>query len=169
MHTNNGFTLLLSILIISMILSVALGITSIVIKENQLSALVKESEAAFHAADKGIDCALFYHISYDRTSPALRYSPFSTSSAFELPPNMNLVTCNGVRLDSLWSVTEAINSGTTEFELNFGPGISDPCVKVTVANTNGGVNTAITAEGYNTCDPQSSRRTLRVIAVDTNL
>lgn len=163
-----GFTLLLSMLVVSMVLSVALGITEIVIKENQLATLVRESEAAFHAADKGIDCALFYHISYDRNVPALLYAPFSTSSAFQVPPNMNTVTCNGVEIDNLWTVSNPApltSSGLTEFRLNFADG---SCADVSVLNTNGGANSEIISEGYNTCDTNSPRRTLRVIKVDTN-
>ncbi len=182
-----GFTLLLSMLVVSMVLSVALGITEIVIKENQLATLVRESEAAFHAADKGIDCALFYHISYDRTPlpngtyTTILYSPFATSSATEFPnmsvsagDEMSLVTCEdqGVnrRLDSIWSfpVARTASAATTRFRLNFGTPPNAPCVDVTVANSNNGVDSLITAEGYNTCDTNSPRRTLRVIEVTTN-
>jgi len=169
-HSQKGFALLLSILVISMILSVALGITSIVIKENQLSALVQESEAAFHAADKGIDCALFYHISYDRNTPALLWSPFPTSTVgagYSYPSNMNSVTCDGEQLNTGWSVTNpAAGTWRTSFRLDF---IDGSCVDVRVENSNGGVNAVVTAEGYNTCDTTSPRRTLRVIEVRTTL
>jgi hypothetical protein len=174
-HTR-GFTLLLSILVISMILSVSLGITSIVIKENQLSALVRESEAAFHAADKGIDCALFYHISYDRNVPPLLWSPFPTStigSSFNYPLNYLTATCDGDQIQPLFDTTPpevpAAPNGTsayTKFRMTFADG---SCVDVRVYNYNSGVDSTITSEGYNTCDINSPRRTLRVIEVTTNL
>jgi hypothetical protein len=169
MRTSRGFTMLLSILVISMILSVALGITDIVIKEHRLSSLVRESEAAFHAADKGIDCALFYHISYDRNTPALPYAPFATSSAFVPPPNMNTVRCNGTQLNSVWTVTypaPSNSSGLTRFNLLFP---DQSCVDVRVLNTSGGASSTIVSEGYNVCDVTSPKRTLRVIEVETNL
>lgn len=186
-HSSRGFALLLSVLVISMILSVALGITNIVIKENQLSALVRESEAAFHAADKGIDCALFYHISYDRTPlpngtfTTIAYSPFPTSSIMQYPNmaasagnEMSLVTCenNGVntRLDSLWGVpTRTLTTGLTKFQLNF---LDGSCVAVEVFNYKNALGedaSTITAEGYNTCNTASPIRTLRVIEVKTSI
>jgi hypothetical protein len=166
-----GFTLLLSILVISMILSASLGMAQIALKENQLSSLVRESESAFHAADKGIDCALYYHISYDRYSPGPPHSPFSTSSVFELPSNMNTVTCNGTRLDSVWTQTNpapAATTGLTTFWLNFADG---SCVYVEVLNYNSNttIDSTIKAEGYNTCVVNAPNRTLRVIEVTTNL
>ncbi len=184
MQHSRGFTLLLSILVVSMILSVALGITSIVIKENQLATLVRESEAAFHAADKGIDCALFYHISFDRqplpngTYTTIAYSPFPTSSATQFPNmsaspgnEMSLVTCDGDRLDSIWSQTDmTAQTARTTFTLNFGPSDQYPCAEVEVynyINAGGAPASTITSEGYNICDVNSPRRTLRVIEVET--
>jgi hypothetical protein len=158
-----------------MVLSTVLGITNIVLKENQLSVLVKESEAAFHAADKGIECALFYHLAYDRNSPALLWSPFPTStigSGYTYPPNVNTATCNGLilREQTGWNVvSQTNNSATTEFHLDFGTPPNAACVDVQVANVGSGIDSTITAEGYNTCNQNSSRRTLRVIEVNTNL
>lgn len=179
-HHSRGFALLLSVLVISMILSVALGITDIVLKENQLSALVRESEAAFHAADKGIDCALFYHISYDRNSPQLLWSPFPTSTntggspsqKYYPPPDADTASCDGDQLDMLpsWVVTNTnATEAKTSFHLDFGTPPNAPCVDVSVYNKNGGATTTITAEGYNTCNTASPIRTLRVIEVTTSI
>ena len=44
---NGGFTLLLSLLVISVILSVGLGVSNIMIKELKLSGLGRESQVAF--------------------------------------------------------------------------------------------------------------------------
>jgi Tfp pilus assembly protein PilX len=176
--SQKGFTLLLSVLVISMVLSIALGITDIILKENRLSTLVKESEAAFHAADKGIDCALFYHIAYGQNTVAgvpapLNYSPFTTSTDFQLPSNMNSVTCDGTVLNTLpsWSRSNpapSTSSGLTTFRLDFADG---SCADVRILNYNSGTSndSTITSEGYNTCDVTSPKRTLRVIEVTTNL
>ncbi len=182
---SRGFTLLLSILVISMVLSVALGITEIVLRENKLSVLVRDSEMAFHAADKGIDCALFYHISYDRTPlpngtyTQMTYSPFATSSQTEYPNmasspgnEMSLVTCeNGggnARLDSLWGIpVRTPTTARTNFRLNFSDG---SCADVEVYNyvdAGGYERATITSEGYNVCSTTAPNRTLRVIQVET--
>jgi hypothetical protein len=175
---HKGFTLLLSILVISMVLSVALGITSITLKELQLATIMRESESAFHAADKGIDCALFYHISYDRNIPALLWSPFPTStvqpSTYDYPQNYLTATCNGIQLVNFantgWTVSPTnASAATTTFRLLFGGSEDAPCAYVTIGNSNNGVDSRIVSEGYNTCEVTSPRRTLRVIEVSTNL
>ena len=56
---NKGFTLLLSLLVISVILSVGLGVSNIMIKELKLSGLGRESQVAFYAADAGVECFFF--------------------------------------------------------------------------------------------------------------
>jgi len=169
----NGFTLLLAMLILSILLSAALGVSDIIIKGNKFSLIAQESQKAFFAADKGIDCALFYHIAYDRVpgvSPAWTHGPFPRNDAPNSNDdiNMSLVTCDGDRLDSLpsWSITTTLDSGTTRFRLDFADGA---CAEVTVLNENNGVDTTITSNGYNTCDPTDPSRTLRVIEVTTNL
>ena len=70
---NKGFTLLLSLLVVSVILSVGLGVSNIMIKELKLSGLGRESQVAFYAADTGVECFFFWEIKH----PAL------TKSAFE--------------------------------------------------------------------------------------
>jgi hypothetical protein len=167
-----GFTLLLAMLILSILLSAALGVSDIILKGNKFSLIAQESQKAFFAADKGIDCALFYHLAYDRVpgaSPAWTHGPFPRNDTpnYNDDINMNLVTCDGDHLDSLpWSITTTPTSGTTRFTLNFMDG---SCAEVTVLNENNGVDSTITSNGYNTCDSSDPSRTLRVIEVTTNL
>ena len=47
---------MLSILVVSVILSVSLGIFDIMTKELKLSGLGRESQIAFYAADAGVEC-----------------------------------------------------------------------------------------------------------------
>lgn len=66
--TNNqkGFVALFTVLIVSVILAMAIGIASISLKEIVLSSSATEGSKAFYAADSGIECALYY----DRVNPA---------------------------------------------------------------------------------------------------
>lgn len=57
-----GFSLLFTVLIISIILSLSLGIGSIVLNQIKLSGTGRESQIAFYAADAGIECALYWEI-----------------------------------------------------------------------------------------------------------
>src|SRR3989344_7616279 len=60
----NGFTLLLSLLVVSVILSVSLGIFNIMTKELKLSGIGRESQIAFYAADAGIECFFYWEIKH---------------------------------------------------------------------------------------------------------
>ncbi|MDP3794959.1 MAG: hypothetical protein Q8R13_03460 [bacterium] len=64
---NKGTTLLLSVLVLSIILTIALGVTTIFIGELRLSGGVSQSVTAFYAADTGIECFLYQ----ERVNPAL--------------------------------------------------------------------------------------------------
>ena len=55
-----GFTLLYAVLVSSIVLSASLSIINIALKQHKLSALSRESQVAFYAANTGIDCALYW-------------------------------------------------------------------------------------------------------------
>lgn len=63
METKNnqqGFALLLSIVIASILLSVGLTMLSITVKQLTLSSVARESEIAFHAASAGMECVRYH-------------------------------------------------------------------------------------------------------------
>lgn len=59
---NKGFIILFSIIIISIILSIALGIGSIAFQEINFNISSKDSHQAFFNADLGVECALYYDV-----------------------------------------------------------------------------------------------------------
>jgi Tfp pilus assembly protein PilX len=66
-----GFTLMLAALVSSIVLALGTSIYEIAQKEVQLSALGRDSQFAFYAADTAAECALYWDF---------RYSYFATSS-----------------------------------------------------------------------------------------
>ena len=54
--TNRGFTLLLTIIVIGVVLAVTLASLNLAIKQVQLSADTRDSEVAFQAANAGLEC-----------------------------------------------------------------------------------------------------------------
>src|SRR3989338_8665500 len=58
-NRNRGFVLLFTVLIASVILLIAMGITSISYRETILSTEANDGTVAFFAADTGIECALY--------------------------------------------------------------------------------------------------------------
>jgi hypothetical protein len=141
----NGFAILYSVLIASILLAIGLAILNITIKELLFSSLGRESQFAFYAADTGAECALYWDIKNDA---------FSISS----PPYDN-INC----IDKIISVTGSPNEKT--FKINFAP--KQPyCATVTVKKIESPAETIIEARGYNNCDSANSRRVERAIKIE---
>jgi hypothetical protein len=97
-HCGQGFVLLYTMAISSVILAVALGIANIALKEAQFSTSARATNEAFFAADTGAECALFY----DKLDP--------TQNAFsgtDMP--INCGGTNGISVNSsggnIWTFT----------------------------------------------------------------
>jgi len=58
-----GFALLVSVLVSSLVLAIGLSIITITLKQLQFSNIGRESEIAFYAADAGMECALYWDYS----------------------------------------------------------------------------------------------------------
>lgn len=61
-HNQKGFAMLFTVLVMSLILSIAVGISNTTFKQTILSSLAKDSQAAFYQADSAMECALYYDI-----------------------------------------------------------------------------------------------------------
>lgn len=179
----DGFILVLTMIIVSISLAISFSTYSVSIKEVALGSYMRESERAFFVADRALECALFW----DRTplvAGGMPYTPFPTStlwtnSSFTGANTMAKVTCNtgviNMQLDSVtaigcgpaWSTNTPAptpTTGTTIFHLNYSDGT---CADVTVTKV--GINTNITVNGYNTTNAASTRRTQRTIFASYNL
>lgn len=58
--SQKGFTLLLTIIVISVVLAVTMSSLNVGIKQVRLSADTRDSEVAFHAANAGLECLRFW-------------------------------------------------------------------------------------------------------------
>ncbi len=57
---NKGFTLFVSLVVSSLLLSVSISLSNIILKQLIFSNTGSESQLAFYAADSGAECALFW-------------------------------------------------------------------------------------------------------------
>lgn len=127
---NRGFTLLLSVLIAAIVLALATSIFQIARKEITLSALGRDSQFAFYAADTGAECALYWDI---------RYGYFATSTSSITPECDTDQTLNATGHSSVYPYTVSF-----EFEPN---GI---CARVYVTKSVTAPHTVIHADGFST-------------------
>ena len=165
-----GYMLLLAMLIMSIVMAISFSIYEISLKEVELASFIKESQRALIAADRAAECALFW----DRSSLAINgvaYTIFATSSVYANPPTANLALCHdGTALRQLntlpsWTVSNLTpTTGRTVFSLSFSDGT---CADVTVDKND--VDTAVNADGYNTCSATAVRRTQRTIQIFSNI
>jgi hypothetical protein len=57
---DKGFAMLFTVLIVSLMLAIGLGISDITFKQAVLSGLARDSQAAFYQADSGVECGMYY-------------------------------------------------------------------------------------------------------------
>ncbi len=79
--SNGGFVVLFSVVLSSIILAIALGMTNIAIREIGFETSAKNTNDAFFAADTAIECALYYDLSKDGSSFGKPSTTFNTTCA----------------------------------------------------------------------------------------
>ncbi|NUQ57156.1 MAG: GIY-YIG nuclease family protein [Candidatus Paceibacter sp.] len=146
-YLTGGFTLLMSLLVISIILSIGLGVSDVIIRETKISGLGRESQVAFSAADAGVECAFFWEIKH----PGLTQSAFNSA---------NSVSCAGNTVNNNFS------TNISNFTLNLG---NSSCVSVKVDKASSPTQTIIESRGYNTdCGAVSPFKVERAIRLTLN-
>ena len=139
----SGFTLLLSALVASIVLSLGSSIFLIAKKQILLSSLGRDSQFAFYAADTGAECALYWDV---------RYNAFATTTVAATP------TCDGTELDVEIGDFPTLPY-TMQFQLDLfvnGDGVTGTsddggyCTVVTIRKDDENPFTKIHADGYST-------------------
>ena len=123
-----GFTLLLSALVASLVLSLGLSIVSIARKSVNLSSIGRDSQFAFYTADTASECALYWDIRYDR------FPTTTPSSAIQ-------VIC-----DNETSTVTVTGSNPVVSKFTYEP--NGRCAEVTVTKKSTHSRTLIRADGY---------------------
>jgi Tfp pilus assembly protein PilX len=138
---NEGFTLLLALIVANIVLIISLGVYGIIIREIELSGLGRESQIAFYAADTGTECVLYWDI---------KKGGISTTT-------QTTIECVGQSV----TVGQPGEWTQTDFKLNnFSNGA---CAKIVVKKHS---TTEVESRGYNfECDSSLSRKVERGIKI----
>jgi hypothetical protein len=190
-HNRKGFILPLTLLITTIILAVATGITTVLTKELLFSKLSRESHMAYYSADSGLACALYIDDAYvdqstgmgifqhdDTTLPQdvlNSVNTVRTERGIPNIPSIDDIKCAStpvfVVASSSISVTDygtPVTGKTTTFTLRMDLGDSTyRCARVTVNKT--ATFRQIISRGYNTCDFSSPRLIERAVVNTTQL
>lgn len=143
-----GFVMLFAVTLSAIMLSIALGISSIAEKEIKFGTSARDATDAFNAADTGIECAMFF----DKTSVS--------TNAFRGTAAMN---CGGLSITPVQSPPNFWTFAVTGLGSS-----SASCAKVTVDKRASPVTT-IVSKGYNVgsgaCNSNNPTRTERQLDV----
>ncbi|MEO5635113.1 MAG: hypothetical protein ABIS26_00715 [Candidatus Paceibacterota bacterium] len=157
---NKGFVILFAVTLASILLAIALGVSSVALNEARFGTSTKDTNNAFVAADTGAECALFY-------------DKFSTKNfPIDGVGRTASVTCAGV--SNTVSYTQDTNKVTYSYFIPTLGSSSTGCAKVTIFkdNTVSPMKVTVTSTGYNiydaggsNCDSTNKNRVARELIV----
>jgi len=127
--------MLFTVLIISIILALALGIADITFKQTILSGLAKNSQLAFYQADAGVECGMYYDLHQGQFPRGSKVS--------DVPSTM---TCGDTTL-----VLDTGNSLPDYFVYAPNAPGNAACYSVTFDKSSDPVRDVISSRGYSTC------------------
>lgn len=175
-----GFTLLFSVLVATLVVAIGATIISIALRQTILSGTSRESQYSFYAANTALECAYYWDTTNtDLGNKVVFPAPGTTDDGInDSDPEANLIECGVVNIitgngndNTPWELTTSSNINTFTFFLkiqNQDSSITnlppyEYCAEVTVTkeNDNPRIITTIEAKGYNTCDPSNPRRVER--------
>ena len=133
--SNRGFTLLVAVIFMSVMLSLGLALASLGYKQEILASSALDSQYAFYAADAGLECALYA----DQQQNLFAYSANLAAPA----PAM---TCDGSGPLSVETLSHTASVWTTTTRLSLDSG--KHCADITITKPNGAGATYLFSEGY---------------------
>lgn len=89
-QTNRGFTLLIALIFMSVMLSFGLSLGSLAYKQQVLASDATASQYAFYAADAGLECLLYADQQNNGQGSLFAYANYDSFN-----PNKNFMTCDG--------------------------------------------------------------------------
>jgi len=148
---NDGYALLFTIMIISVVSVITAGLLNASTKQLMLSSLAKDSQTAFYQADTASDCAFYADLVASQTENFLT-SGYWFCGGYELKLSLKE---NGYTLTPQEDLAESNN----------------PCFDITVSKTLLGgegneYKTKIIANGYNVCKKSNPRIVERQIEIN---
>ena len=155
MHTKlqAGFTLLIAMIFMSLMLSFGLALSSLAYKQEVLSSSAIESQYAFYAADAALECALYA----DQQKNLFAYASSNSAPA-------PVLTCDGAAPVSATVLSRTAGRWVIGTRLSFDS--NKRCADVTVYKPAGNGETYLFSEGYDVpcltvASPGNARFTIR--------
>ncbi|MCE9517551.1 hypothetical protein K8Q96_00950 [Candidatus Nomurabacteria bacterium] len=155
--TQSGYAILFTVVVVSIILTLALGLSSASYKQIVVSSVAKDSQLAFYQSDTATECALYAEA---------RTEMFTSTSVIDS------FVCgldkNGSEYTLFISRSATPSSETYDLEpASSWSTSSNPCFNMSVSKTVGTdpIITTVRAKGYNICNNASLRAVEREIDI----
>lgn len=142
--SQKGFAMLFTVLIVSIILSISIGISNITFKQNILSSIAKDSQIAFFTADSGIECGLIHDLNTSQFAKGVTSVP-------------STISCGDMTFDYDASASFQDNFVYVEDVSNQ----NNPCRVIIFDKTDASIN-SVKSRGYNICK-QTPRQVERAL------
>lgn len=143
---NKGYAILFTVIIVSIISMISIGMSNTAFKQIILSSVARDSTAAFYLADIASECALYADSEYSMAVPT---NPWSCAG--------NTLDYSSPLLNSYELLPTAEDSIS-----------SNKCFRISVEKTETAslVATKIMAKGYNICNQDNDRTVERAIEIN---
>ncbi len=148
LKNNKGFAMLFTVLIITLILSIAIGISNLSLKQMILSSLAKDSQISFYEADTAVECGLYHDSVLGSFPPG---TDASTALSKIMCGNNTYFLDNASTMDYLIYKQEVIDA-------------SKPCSALYFDKASSVGTNVVQGRGYNICasSPRQVERALEV-------
>lgn len=148
---SSGFALLFAVVASGLLISIAVAIFSISLKELALSSFGRESQMAFYAANTGAECAMYWDI---------KLGGFAINNV-SVPAGS--ISCGG-EVRTVTTNADA-TSATSLVSFTFGDLCTDIIINKSDPANSGIVKTIMESRGHNTCDTSSPLRVERALRI----
>lgn len=143
---NQGFALLFSVVVISVVVITTLAVSSLVRRGLELTTIGERSMEAFYAADAGLECALYWDIR-NRDDDIFRRPTDPVRTNGQIRCLDDTIDFTGRNFGSYRTYTFSVRDDTMGRDL---------CADIEIQIT--GLNTEVYSRGYNTCNPGDPER-----------
>jgi hypothetical protein len=136
--SKKGFALLFTVLVISIILAIGLGISDVTYKQTILSSLARNSQLAFYQADSGVECGMYFDVQGGIFPRGTTAADAASKDPTIYCGDNTLTFTPASSHDDYFVYTEQTPNGT------------DPCYSVTFDKTDP-VHNSVSSRGLSTC------------------
>lgn len=136
-NKESGFALLITLIVVSVLISIGLSVLDLSIKQVRLATNAKDSEIAFHAANAGLECALYWR---RKSDDIMEYGQAVTPRCFRT--SASPTTLSGTK------ITSGVAGGDVyQYKYEFTWGTPQRCTQVNTLVGSSSASTDLTISG----------------------